>query len=549
MSQTSQAPELNEGGSLVNSSPPLNQILYGPPGTGKTFATINRALEILDPEFLRSNTSNRQALKQRFDELTKRGRIQFVTFHQSFSYEDFVEGLRADIDEKTKQLTYKVADGVFKKLCLSASTKVIQQATTPIELNGHQIWKMSLGNTLGAEAEIYEECINGDYILLGYGGRIDFSGCATRDDVTERFVSAGEIISDPKNDYRVTSVLSFVTKIKEGDFVVVSDGNLEFRAIGRVVGDYVFRPHPKRDGDYSQCRQVKWLQRYEPSQPYTALMAKRFSMMTLYQLTGSVDKDKFVALLEPQQENALTGSTGLDRYVLIIDEINRGNVSRIFGELITLIEPSKRAGAPESLEVKLPYSKEIPFSVPSNVYLIGTMNTADRSLAGLDIAMRRRFDFREMLPEPDLLKGVMINGIKIDELLTVINKRIEALLDREHCLGHAYFMPLKSDNRIELLAEIFRKKILPLLQEYFFEDWQHIRWVLNDHRKQKELQFVQQRYQDFQTLFGGKVQPAARTDSWKINNDAFNQAGAYLGIIHSVATSPVESESEESLLA
>ena len=143
----------------------------------------------------------------------------------------------------------------------------------------------------------------------------------------------------------------------------------------------------------------------------------------------------------------------------------------------------------------------------------------------------------------------MINGIKIDELLTVINKRIEALLDREHCLGHAYFMPLKSDNRIELFAEIFRKKILPLLHEYFFEDWQHIRWVLNDHRKQKELQFVQQRYQDFQTLFGGKVQPAARTDSWKINNDAFNQAGAYLGIIHSVATSPVESESEESLLA
>ena len=530
----------------MNLSPPLNQILYGPPGTGKTFATINRALEILDPEFLSTHYSDRKSLKQRFDELAERDRIQFVTFHQSFSYEDFVEGLRADVAEETKQLTYEVADGVFKELCLSASTKVIQQATTPIELKGRRIWKMSLGNTLEDESEIYKECIKGKYILLGYGGRINFSGCVTREDVIDRFASAGEIISDPKNDYRVTSVLSFVTKIRDGDLIIVSDGNLKFRAIGKVIGDYVFLDRPESDESYFQCRKVEWLKEYEESVSHKNLMTKQFSQMTLYQLTGSIDHDKLATLLAPQQGEGLAGQAGRDRYVLIIDEINRGNVSRVFGELITLIEPSKRAGAPESLKVKLPYSKKL-FSVPNNVYLIGTMNTADCSLAGLDIAMRRRFDFQEMLPEPDLLKGVMINGIRIDELLSVMNKRIEALLDREHCLGHAYFMPLKSDSRIELLAEIFRNKILPLLQEYFFEDWQRIRWVLNDHRKQTELQFVQQRHQDFQTLFGGEVQLAARTDSWKINNDAFNQAGAYLRIIHSVATLPVESEPEKSL--
>ncbi|MEE3591218.1 AAA family ATPase, partial [Pseudomonas aeruginosa] len=123
--------------------------------------------------------------------------------------------------------------------------------------------------------------------------------------------------------------------------------------------------------------------------------------------------------------------------VLIIDEINRGNVSRIFGELITLIEQSKRAGAEEALSVVLPYSKQ-RFSVPQNVYLIGTMNTADRSLAGLDIALRRRFEFREMPPRPELLDDVRIGGLNVGQLLRTMNQRIEVLLDRDHCLGHAY---------------------------------------------------------------------------------------------------------------
>lgn len=218
-------------------------------------------------------------------------------------------------------------------------------------------------------------------------------------------------------------------------------------------------------------------------------------------------------------------------FVLIIDEINRGNVSRIFGELITLIEPSKRAGREEALEVTLPYSKQ-PFSVPNNVYLIGTMNTADRSLASLDIALRRRFSFVEMPPRPELLDGVRVTGVNIGQLLRTMNERIEVLLDRDHCLGHAYFIGLKDGDGVEQLAKIFRANILPLLQEYFFEDWQRIQWVLNDHRKSNEkLRFLSEPKDDLVALFGDKTEVRATGRRWRINDEAFTQIGAYAEII------------------
>ncbi|MGJ0485376.1 MAG: hypothetical protein ACR65R_12750 [Methylomicrobium sp.] len=160
-----------------------------------------------------------------------------------------------------------------------------------------------------------------------------------------------------------------------------------------------------------------------------------------------------------------------------------------------MIEASKRIGQEEELQVQLPYSKE-SFGVPSNVYLIGTMNTADRSLAGLDIALRRRFTFEEMPLKPELLGDINIfyehgeHGVNIEQMLSKMNERIEVLLDRDHCLGHAYFMPLKNDNSIEKLAFIFRQQIMPLLEEYFFEDWERIHWVLNDHNKSPAYQFI-----------------------------------------------------------
>lgn len=523
----------------------LNQILYGPPGTGKTYATIEASLEVLDNAYLHTHRNDRSALKSRFDQLSDEGRIRFVTFHQSFSYEDFVEGLRAESDEASGQLRYEVIDGVFKSLCEIAGAKVTQQSDAPVELGNRKIWKMSLGNTQGSDAGIYDECVQAGYILLGYGGNIDFKGCVGRSDIQQRFAEAGVTLAGP-NDYNLTSVSSFVTKMKAGDLVVVSDGNFKFRAIGEISGDYSYKPHPDYDGDYAQMRPVKWLRQYSPSLPHGELLNGQFSQMTLYELRSpTLNRDKLQALLGIQAKAGSEGvvdapalrSTG-DARVLIIDEINRGNVSRIFGELITLIEPSKRAGADEALSVVLPYSKE-RFSVPDNVYLIGTMNTADRSLSGLDIALRRRFVFREMPPRPELLDEVSVEGVNIGELLRVMNQRIEVLLDRDHCLGHAYFMPLLKDPSLDGLASIFRNQIVPLLQEYFFEDWQRIQWVLNDHRKSPVDQFISQQSTNVQTLFGAEVNVGPNAYTWQVSDEAFERLEAYAGIIDHQATGPM----------
>ena len=162
------------------------------------------------------------------------------------------------------------------------------------------------------------------------------------------------------------------------------------------------------------------------------------------------------------------------RYVLIIDEINRGNVARIFGELITLIEDSKRIGRDDEARAILPGSKD-DFGVPANLHVVGTMNTADRSIALLDTALRRRFVFEERMPDPNLVSPDA-GGVDCRKLLAAMNDRIAALLDREHRIGHTYFLRVDS---VEALAETFRTRIVPLLQEYFYDDWEKIRAVLN----------------------------------------------------------------------
>jgi 5-methylcytosine-specific restriction protein B len=504
-------------------TPPLNQILFGPPGTGKTYHTIDKALEILDPAFLRANAEDRAALKARFDTLAREGLLQFVTFHQSFSYEDFVEGLRAESDGETRALSYEVVDGVFKRLCEAAQVRVVQEAPVPFDVTGRRIWKLSLGDAI-TEPHIYRECIDNGYALLGYGAGLDFAGCTTRDDIRAVLRDAGQ--SAETTDFAVTAANAFVLQMKPGDLVVVSEGNLKFRAIGEVSGDYRRLARPEGD-TYAQCRDVRWLRVYSTALPIERLMDVRFSQATIYELRdGSINMAKLRALLQPQEPVAEVNRPR----VLIIDEINRGNVSRIFGELITLIEPSKRSGAAESLEVVLPYSKT-RFSVPANVHLIGTMNTADRSLAGVDIALRRRFQFVEMPPRPDYLKGRTIAGVDLGQLLTTMNHRIEALLDRDHQLGHAYFMELANGDSIAGLAAVFRQQILPLLQEYFFEDWERIRWVLNDHRKPEGCRFVVEQGVNRAVLFGDGVTVDAKAKLWRLDSDAFDNVESYRGII------------------
>ena len=206
------------------------------------------------------------------------------------------------------------------------------------------------------------------------------------------------------------------------------------------------------------------------------------------------------------------------------------NILQIFGELITLIEPSKREGQPEGILALLPYSQK-PFGVPKNVYLIGTMNTADRSVTALDTALRRRFSFREMLPDPKLLSGISVEGMSIQEMLVTMNQRIAVLYDREHTIGHSYFIPLKDDPSMDTLGRIFEDKVFPLLQEYFFDDYQKIRLILGDNRKPDSAkQFIQAEPVNYTALFGNAEIGAEEDCLYRINSAAFYDPEAYLSI-------------------
>lgn len=265
--------------------------------------------------------------------------------------------------------------------------------------------------------------------------------------------------------------------------------------------------------------------------------------MAIYQLRDTtIDREKLKHLLTPEPT---TNSRELP-HLIIIDEINRGNISRIFGELITLLEPDKRKGGTDAREVILPYSK-LPFSVPSNLYILGTMNTADKSLAQLDLALRRRFDFVELLPQPKLLDGIKVHGIAVSKILTVMNQRIEVLLDREHVIGHSYFWSLKdldSDDEREIeLGNIFKRRIIPLLQEYFFSDWERIGWVLNDPSKHTSEQFVQTREitPTVSELFHSSI-TGLNDRRYHINKTAFNNPESYKKILIQTESKILDSE-------
>ena len=543
--------------------PPLNQILFGPPGTGKTYHTIEAAVEAADPIFysalridkeLATNTNQRELLTRRFNELSNDQHIQFVTFHQSFSYEEFVEGLRAETNDK--QISYFIKDGVFKSICNTASGKATKaEIESTYSIDGKKIWKMSLGNTQTDEGKMFfDECKEQSYVLLGYGHDIDFTDCDSKALVKEKLEAFGQPLK--KQNYALTAVNTFKNQIKIGDLIIVSDGNSKYQGIAEVTGEYLHLDDTERDS-YCQSRAVKWLLLFDKSRSVKEIMhSKNLSQMTLYNLKDSVvSREKIKNLLIPD----LTSSDGSKlNYVLIIDEINRANISKVFGELITLIEPSKRFGNKEELSLSLPYSQD-DFCIPNNLYIIGTMNTADRSLAMMDTALRRRFDFVEMMPNLSVLKNCTVKGIKVDELLRIMNDRIETLYDREHTLGHAFFIPVKEhcddgneEAAWQTLQSIFQNKILPLLEEYFFEDWEKIRLVLGDNQKQTgDYQFIHREElnnKKLESLFGNKYKDEnylQSTARYRLNKSAFSSDKAYKYIITGEPTVKSPDVSEE----
>ncbi|EAI2981743.1 McrB family protein [Campylobacter jejuni] len=403
---------------------PLNQILYGSPGTGKTYHTIDKALEIISKEekIQIPSEDDRINRKKIFDEYVKNGQIVFTTFHQSYGYEEFVEGIKPiiDNDENSQEVKYDVKDGIFKELC-DKSLK-------------NYILSMQNENEIDLDKLIFEfaNYINQDFLNKG------------NEFPLENKVSIKKILLNFKDEYRSFSLGGSIKSPQSLTIDIIKRDYLNFKN-KKILSFKDIKP------------------KYDSQSDYHGNAIYYFMFYNKLKEFENIQNEKFKIKKEI-----------LKSYIIIIDEINRGNVSKIFGELITLIEPSKRIGEKEELKVTLPYSGK-EFGVPKNVYIIGTMNTADRSITSLDTALRRRFEFIEMMPDVSKL-SIDCEGINLQELLKAINTRIEYLLDREKTIGHAFFISVEN---LESLKKVFKNRIIPLLQEYFYNDYALIDAVLN----------------------------------------------------------------------
>ena len=525
---------------LENQSPmnykndkPLNQILYGPPGTGKTYHTINKAIEIINPKF--NLELDRSEIKKEYDRLVKEGQIVFTTFHQSMSYEDFVEGIKPKINElesedailETDELKYEIKDGIFKQIVKKERENYVyskEKHTYNLPLKAlSKLDSISFGKIRFDKweegDELYDYCMENNCICIPYNNEINFESAKSEIDINKLF---GD--NSNQNSHEIIAIKSLKIWLQQGDWVFITEaGKNIVKSIAIIDGEYYY--DDKTPVFSKHFRKVKWLLK-DVNIPNDKIYTSRFSSYnTCLLYTKKVIKDFF----KQDDENVF------QNYVLIIDEINRGNVSSIFGELITLIENDKRLGENEALEVILPYSKE-KFGVPTNLYIIGTMNTADRSVEALDTALRRRFSFEEMKPEPNIIKtkgklsehqGILKDDeseIDLPELLQIINERIEILLDRDHLIGHSYFMNVAD---LENLKEAFSKQIIPLLQEYFYGDYGKISLVIGEGfckgKKVENVSGIFANAKDYEVeTFSGKIiytiyNPVAMTNPEFIN--------------------------------
>lgn len=427
----------------------LNTILYGPPGTGKTYNSVNYAVAIIEGKDIDVIAAeNHDEVLKRYNAYKEQGLIAFTTFHQSYGYEEFIEGIKPVVSDAADSVTveYEIADGIFKSFCENSST----------DNAFDQAW--------------------------------------------DKLVSEWDENPSFEKDFKLkTKTVKIKWNSQKQRFHRSDNPNM----IGRYA-------------DYGTVRKL-----YEGKK-----------------VVANNDWQKQLLYMSEAMLNLLKSTYGLPEYkepaentpkVFIIDEINRGNISKIFGELITLIEDTKRLGKPEETTAILPYSGK-PFGVPDNVYILGTMNTADRSIAQIDTALRRRFSFVEMMPDTEVLEGIEVEGINIANMLDIINRRIEVLYDREHTIGHAFFTVLRAEPTIEKLAIIFKKSIIPLLQEYFYEDYKKIRLVLGDNRKNEDAQFIIEKAHDYAALFGDVDVGLDDGYRYEINKNAFNNIEAYRSI-------------------
>lgn len=481
--------------------PELNTILYGPPGTGKTYNTVIYAVAICENKNIEDVQSEEyEKVLHRYNELKKEGRIAFTTFHQSFGYEEFIEGISPIIfednsDDCSGNIEYKIKSGIFKSFCEETEKITIKNDKFSINKDA-TIWKVTVGS------KVQNDCFVNNYIRIGFG------------------------INDK-------GAKEFVNQINEGDIIITTDGNRKnIRGIAIATSDEAYKLE-NTESD-STTRDVMWLVR-DINDDVTILNGNKWlQRKTVSRLPNMNIKDLMEFAIK---KNVELKETHIEKnngsYVFIIDEINRGNISKIFGELITLIEDTKRKGMTEEMSTILPYSGSL-FSVPSNVYILGTMNTADRSIALMDTALRRRFQFVEMMPDTDILKNITVEGVEIAPILEKINERITFLYDREHTIGHAFFIKLIDSPDINTLGSIFEKSIIPLLQEYFYEDYQKIQLILGDNEKSDpSIKFILDEKIKVKSVFKGDATDVIDLPEKKytINKEAFLNIESYKQIL------------------
>lgn len=436
-----------------------NVVLYGAPGTGKTYDVPELAVRLCDPAFMAAEPS-REEIVSRYNQLKTEKRIAFTTFHQSLDYEDWIEGLRPVVNENS-QVTYEIESGLFKKLCEEAERPVVKDKQVGIADNA-VVWKVSLAGT--GDNPVRSDCMENNHIRIGWD---DYGPVISDETDWSVYNGEGKQILD-----------AYINKMKIGDIVMSCYSSQTIDAIGVVVGDYEFED---KFPNYKRVRRVNWLVKNINENIVEMNDGKTMTLGTVYRL-NSITLDNVKSILEKYDTSPKMEEND-KAYVMVIDELNRGNVSKVFGELITLLEADKRKGRINAESVVLPYSKKA-FHIPNNVYLIATMNTADRSLGSLDYAIRRRFAFIAEKPfgldvdgfDEDLFEKVSSLFVKnFDEYkesgwdqtmkLEPADTLSEEYKPEDVWIGHSYFL-MQDEEGEDNTSNRLLYEIILLLEEY-----------------------------------------------------------------------------------